>query len=449
MKSQLIPLRMATAPKAKAAIVFVHGFTGDIEKTWGEFPALLRDDLKLDGWDIYAAGYDSHLRLDVTKIWSADPNLDKVALKLRTDAKAGMLSPYESLCLIAHSMGGLAVQRALVDDKALRDRTSHLFLFGTPSGGLVKASLIRFLKPQLRDMSRDGKFIKALRADWDRRVGVDNNKSLPFRFFAVAGQRDEFVPFESSLGPFTGDTYADCQYVVPGDHLRIVKPVSADSPSVQLVIKGILGDAAPAGPGNSARVAVESRDFRRAIALLEPNQDKLDDEGAIQLALALEGVGRQDEALELLKRRGRKGTDAMGVLAGRLKRRWLLSRKDEDAQAARGLYADALAQARAKPDPAQCYYHGINLAFFDLAYAKDTAKAKRQAKSVLDDCRQAQDAELATDRKWRLATEGEALLVLGDFEAALARYRQAADPAQEATPENCSPCTSKRPTSPG
>jgi hypothetical protein len=51
-------------------------------------------------------------------------------------------------------MGGLAVQRALLDDKGLRNRTSHLFLFGTPCGGLIKASLVRVLNPQLRDMAR-------------------------------------------------------------------------------------------------------------------------------------------------------------------------------------------------------------------------------------------------------------------------------------------------------
>jgi hypothetical protein len=372
--------------------------------------------------------------VDILKLWSADPDLDEVALKLQTDAKAGALKDYKSLCLIAHSMGGLAVQRALLNDKSLRDRTSHVFLFGTPSGGLKKASLVRILKPQLRDMARDSDFIRTLRGDWDGRFSAKNGKRLPFRFFAVGGERDEFVSFESSLGPFPDDAYPACRYVVPGNHVQIVKPESADSESARLVVNGLVGAAAPGGPWNAARVAVESRDFQRAVDLLEPEKDRLDQDGLVRLALALEGVGRTGDAIDLLTARGQLGTDAMGVLVGRLKRRWLLTQREDDAQRAQALYADALAVARAAGNAAQCYYHAINLAFFDLAFHKDTRRARERANEVLEFCRQAELNELASDRKWRLAAEGEALLVLGMEEQAYARYSQAADPALEAAP---------------
>jgi len=432
MDSQLRPVR--TSANQEAAVVFVHGFGGDITDTWQDFPRLLADERKLADWDLFTLGYDTRLRVDILKLWSADPDLNKVALKLRTDAGTGALKGYQSLCLIAHSMGGLAVQRALLDDGSLRDRTSHVFLFGTPSGGLKKASLVRMLKPQLRGMAQDGAFIRTLRADWDAQFSLKNGKRLPFRFFAVGGERDEFVPAESSLEPFPDDAYPACRYVVPGNHLQIVKPESGDSASARLVVNGLVGAAAPGGPWNAARVALESRDFQRAVDLLEPERDRLDQDGLVRLALALEGVGRTADAIDLLTGRGPLGTDAMGVLAGRLKRRWLLTQREDDAQRAQALYADALATAREAGNAAQCYYHAINLAFFDLACHKDTRRARERAREVLEFCRQAEPDELAPDRKWRLATEGEALLVLGMAEQAYARYGRAADPVLEAAP---------------
>jgi hypothetical protein len=433
MDAQLLCVRKNEAQEA-AAVVFVHGFCGDANTTWQDFPRFLAQDRKLSAWDIFTIGYDTGRRLDVLKFWGVHPNLDEVAFRLRTDAKKGALKDYKSLCLIAHSMGGLAVQRALLDDKGLRNRTSHVFLFGTPSGGLIKASLVRVLNPQLRDMARDGRFIRALRSDWDAQFSLKNGKRLPFRFFAVGGERDEFVPFESSLGPFPDDAYPECRYVVPGNHVQIVKPESADSASARLVVNGLVGTAAPGGPWNAARVAVESRDFERAVELLEPEKDRLDQDGLVRLALALEGVGRTADAIQLLTARGKLGTDAMGVLAGRLKRRWLLTQKEDDAQRAQALYGEALALARAAGDAAQCYYHAINLTFFDLAFRKDLRAARARATEVLDFCKQAQSNELTGDRKWRLATQGEALLVLGNAEQAYAHYIQAADPAFEAAP---------------
>ncbi len=421
-------------PSNKAAVVFIHGFGGDASATWQNFPKYLAAEGRLAGWDIYTLGYETHLRIDfLVKLWSADPDLDKVAKRLRTEAKAGDLKKYDSLCLIAHSMGGLVTQRALVDDKALRTRTSHVFLFGTPSGGLAKASLVRLLKPQLRNMSKGGKFIRDLRADWDSRFASAGGVTLPFRFVAVAGESDEFVPAESSLGPFPEAEYPDTHCVVPGDHLQMVKPSDAKSLSVQVVVKGLTGAAPAAGPLNAAMVANQFSKFKEAVELLEPMADKLDDVGLVQLALALEGVGRQKDAIAALGRRKSAGTDVLGVLGGRLKRRWLLSRIAEDGDGAQALYEQGFAEATKRGDHAQAYYHGINVAFMRLAKDNDVKGAKAAANVVLDECKLAAGSELNVDKKWRYATEGEAMLLLGRVEDALKLYALAASPDQGAS----------------
>lgn len=432
MTSTLKSIR--TIPGNQAAIVFIHGFGGDNQETWQNFPQYLADDNRLSGWDIYSLGYDTHLRVDVVKLWTADPDLQEVADKLSTDVRAGAIKDYGSLALIAHSMGGLVTQRALLDSNELRDKVSHVFLFGTPSGGLVKASLACWIKPQLRDMAHDGDFIRKLRRDWDTSFNKVRGKSLPFVFSAAGGLRDEFVPYESSLGPFPEEAYSECRFVVPGNHLEIVKPTSPASESVQLVVNRLIGDAPSTEVWNSARVAIESRDFQRAVQLFESKASQLDQEGLVQLALSLEGVGRQDDAIALLQQHDHSGTDAIGVLAGRLKRRWLLGRVAADGEAARQLYEKALNAALAINDYAQAYYHAINVAFFQLFSDRQPAAAQATARSVLEYCQKAQAAELASDRKWRLATEGEALIHLGQWNEVEARYRQAIAPEQHATP---------------
>src|SRR5262245_36980787 len=183
---------------AKAALVFLHGFSGDAAKTWGRFPAFVSTDPRFEGWDIFSVGYTTRLVPDLVGIWSADAPLDRLSLQLSNTVSVAPLSAYKSLAFTAHSMGGLILQRSLLDVPQLADRTSHVLLYGTPSGGLSKAGPFSFLKRQVRDMAENSPFIQSLRAGW--KSTLENN--APFRFTTVAGSQDEFVPSASSLDPF-------------------------------------------------------------------------------------------------------------------------------------------------------------------------------------------------------------------------------------------------------
>src|SRR6516225_475190 len=102
-----------------AAIVFVHGFSGDRKKTWGRIPELLQKDRRLKEWDLYVFGYETHTRFDLLGLWSADPRIEEIAIKLKTTPEIGGRN-YSAIAFVAHSMGGLVVQRALVTSEALR-----------------------------------------------------------------------------------------------------------------------------------------------------------------------------------------------------------------------------------------------------------------------------------------------------------------------------------------
>ena len=171
----------------RSTIVFIHGFTGNASTTWDMFIHTLLGDNRLSEWDVYSIGYSSRFVVDLP-IWKTDPQLDVCATGFRTKLTHPPLDKYDAVAVIAHSMGGLVVQRALLDDLSAREKVSHVVLFGTPSGGLKKAWFGCLLKKQIADMSEGGEFIHKLRDDWNSQFG----RGTTFAFKAVAGSRGRF-----------------------------------------------------------------------------------------------------------------------------------------------------------------------------------------------------------------------------------------------------------------
>jgi pimeloyl-ACP methyl ester carboxylesterase len=406
----------------QVAMVLVHGFTGDTRATWAKFVDLLLADARIKTWDLFGLGYPSSLRIDVRGVWAADPGIEKLALGLITTLKLPPFSGYKGIAIAAHSMGGLVVQRAILDDPELARRISHLFFFGTPSGGLDKAELLTDLKQQIEDMKSNGSFIAKLRSDWNARFSAPP----PFFFRTAAGDRDEFVPASSSIAPFPDAFRA----VVPGNHLEIVKPLSAENQSFLLVVDALVGGPQGRRPAvDGARIAVELGDFRQAVDTWLPHAAELDDDALAGLALALEGVGDGAQALSVLQQNfkrakgGTSSTDAQGILAGRLKRRWLAGRARDDFVRARELYADALQQAEAKGDHSQAYYHAINVAFLDLMVTPPNSDIPAAVAEMAERARK--HCAQSSETSWRFATEAESFLMLRNLDGAETLYRRA------------------------
>ena len=406
----------------RSAIIFVHGFTGKATATWNMFIDTLLADDRLKEWDVYSIGYSSRFAVDLP-IWEADPRLNVCAMGFGTKLTHPPLDTYEAVAVVAHSMGGLVVQRALVNDLPVREKVSHVVLFGTPSGGLKKAWLGSLLKKQVADMAESGEFIRKLRNDWKSEFG----RGTPFAFKAVAGSEDSFVPAESSLMVFE-DRHRE---VVPGNHLGIVHPTTTGHPSYEVLFKALSGGGAVRSTAESARLAVETQRYQYAVSLLEPGADGLDSDAIVTLSLALESLRRHDEAMQIVQNHvdaGRATLDVIGVLAGRLKRRWIFFRTLRDYDRSLELYQSGLENAVGTDNLEQAYYHGVNVAFLKLMRGP-------QHESVGEDaCAAARVAlEYATgapETFWSLATIGEASLILGDMEGALTAYRRAKDAAE-------------------
>jgi alpha-beta hydrolase superfamily lysophospholipase len=102
---EFMNFRAASSAHSDTAIVFVHGFTGDVEKTWRRIPEFLRNNPGLNDWDLLGVGYQSNRRFDLTGLWSSDARLEEIAIMLHSRTELGP-ERYRRLAFIAHSMGG-------------------------------------------------------------------------------------------------------------------------------------------------------------------------------------------------------------------------------------------------------------------------------------------------------------------------------------------------------
>ena len=394
-------------PDCERAVVFLHGFSGDRDDTWDRVPSLL--GTVVADWDIYTLGYATTFRPDFLGVWSADPDLPILATMLTTQASIDPLRRYRSLAVVAHSMGGLVVQRALVDDPELASRTEKVVLFGTPSAGLRKASWLFFWKRQLRNMANASEFITALRQDWAARFEPEPG----FDLRVVAGEKDQFVPPKSSLGPFPRQFHS----VVPGNHLSMVRAADTDSPSVKLLMSALSN--APVADETTAPLALAAEiPNATASVLIKARGDEMSEQDVVRAALALEQNGKRDEATALLQRYQTLGTDVQGTLAGRIKRMWIENEDIGFAQHALALYHEALDVARKMGNASQIYYHSINVAFLEFVAFDRVERARKMAQLALE------NASLAEENAWSIATQAEANLYLGHRDLALDLYRR-------------------------
>ena len=306
-------------------------------------------------------------------------------------------------------MGGLVVQRTLVDDPELARRTDKVVLFGTPSAGIRKASWAFFWKRQLRNMAKGSEFITELRRDWDARFKPEPG----FDLMVVAGERDQFVPSESSLVPFPRHVH----HVVPGDHLSMVRAADSDSPSVRLLMSA-LSDV-PVAQETTAPLALAAEvPDATASTHIEARGDGMSEQEIVRAALALEQAGKRDEAMALLQRYQTLGTDVQGTLAGRIKRLWIGNEDPGFAQRALTLYQEALDTARKIGDRSQIYYLSINVAFLEFVAFDRVERAREMAELALA------NASLDKENAWSIATQAEANLYLGDRALAVDLYHR-------------------------
>ena len=403
---------------ANSVILFVHGFSGDAENTFSQAPKLLINNKGgLDGWDMFPLGYSSNVVPEMGKsVWACATDIERNSDFLLTSIK-NKFSKYKRIAIVAHDLGGIVVQQAILElDKYDLGRISHVMFYATPSYGLPEIKLQNFFTygNDEKDLKEGSRYMRNLRNRWDEAFSDD----YPFTFKTVAATKDEYVPISSSLEPFP-KKYRE---IIEGDHFSIVQIRNENDDSYQLILNTLTNKSFLNKSSNIEEINIALGEYNAVINTLFPKQETLDAKGLEQLIYALEGAGREEEAMKILKENpaAKNNSNLLGIIGGRYKRQYLSTSSAEDLNMSLKHYSEALLISEEKKDFAQIYYHAINLAFLSLMKGE-----KGEMTTFAEQALQA-TAKDPFPSLWKLATLGEAFLYKGDFENSMENYEKAA-----------------------
>ena len=259
-------------------------------------------------------------------------------------------------------------------------------------------------------MAAGGEFVTALRREWTERF----DDAPPFQLLAVAGDRDQFVPPESSLSPFA----ARFRRVVAGDHLTMIKAADSRSEGLNLLIGALSTQPEPPAASDTLRASPLEMSEPEVERALTDREDMPTPTEVVNAAIRFDLDGKRQHAIDLLERHLGLGTDIQGTLGGRFKRLWLESGDRAHAARALELYLGALDASLAASDHEQVYYHAINVAFLTYVVHDRKDEAAGLARLALEHCAR------SPRNMWRVATEADAQLYLDQPDGALELYRE-------------------------
>lgn len=397
-------------------ILFIHGFSGESTDTFGKTPDLLIQENKMDGWDLKPIGYSPQIKPELGKdIWAASVDIEKIASYLVTCIKY-KFKKYKNIAIVAHSLGGLVAQRALLNLKTEHsEKISHLILLGTPSMGISNEAIKKVWNEKYTELSSQGEFITKLRAGWNKRFG----KNPPFTFKVVAALDDQYVDATSCFADFNEDF---CE-MVEGNHLDMVKSTDQDDICYNLILHTLTDNDFSNNATNQEDISLALGKYESVVKTLLPKKEHLNVNELRQLVFALEGSGKREKAITLLSNHplAKKNSDLQGILGGRHKRAYLQSYDKKDASNALKYYKRGLEMAKEANNNDQVYYHAINIAFLlSVAYENNRSEIMEYA------CEARDAAEATSDSVWKFATLGEAYIYIHAFKDAMTWYEKAA-----------------------
>lgn len=234
------------AKNNKKALVFVHGVLGSDKDTWTNtsssvyWPRLLAKEVR-DTFDVYTASYATSLD-ESPVIYQLGRNLNEALIKEKVFPVNidDTTSKYEEVIFIAHSMGNLVVQSALLaGDSALELKVPLLISIAAPWNGsdLADKAAFLFVNRQFRDMVKVEKnsFLQLLQDVWGRR-------KFPILITCAAEGKDYSMWFVQARVVTQASATQLCdqqerEEFKQEDHMSIVKPQDVTSPIHRWLIK--------------------------------------------------------------------------------------------------------------------------------------------------------------------------------------------------------------------
>ncbi|PRP66498.1 caspase family protein [Nonlabens agnitus] len=396
------------------AAVFVHGFSGEAHKSFGEVPKLLAQDSDMDGWDLFPLGFSQNNMPEMGHdIWASSLDLQKLADNIASGIRH-KFEDYKRVALVGHSLGGLAIQMAMLQLKPEeRSIISHIILMATPNKGIL-AKDNKEVEKRHQNLFSTGTFIQNLRKEWNASFSTPD-----FTLKNAVGTDDNLVGTENSFGVF--DVSSDV--LVAGDHFSMVQPEDTDHDGYQLICKTLTDNTFSNKYTNKEEINLLLGDYEAVVRELWPDRKNLGNKGTRNLIFALEGLDRLDDAIDFAESQANENESLyfLGLLAGRVKRRFLKYNKEKDGDRSFDLYKKAFDMAVDENNIEKQYFLAINLAFMSIVHHQDRAEMTKYA--TLSRKRAQEDP---FESIWKAATIAEASIYLADFSTAKEQYTIAA-----------------------
>lgn len=220
------PSRYERNDGKQRVIVFVHGIYGTAADTWtcartGQtWPKMLLSDPHFANTDVYVVQYPTHF---TKNLMSIDDQVSNLMNRLEADA---VFSKHSEVVFVAHSMGGLVVQRLLLTHHELAVKVRFIYFLSTPQEGAAIARLGHILTgdPDLQQMLHgdSNTYLQNIESEW-----MGANFGIP-RYCTI-----ERKAIKGVLVVDRDSGTRNCQKVVAldEDHIGVAKPCSSNDDS--------------------------------------------------------------------------------------------------------------------------------------------------------------------------------------------------------------------------
>ncbi len=227
-------------PRARVAVVFIHGLFGDTIGTWTPDAAGEAGFLKLlnrapgvgDKVDIFAFGFTSKM------FGSGSLNVREAASSLEESLKANGVLDYDSIVFVAHSMGGLVALRYLVRHRDKLEHVPLVVLYASPMDGADIANIASHVasNPALAQMfDGDGnEFLAALNEDWAA-IPMASRPKVRCAYETARTGPIMVVSRRSATRWCEGNLVA----IGNANHINIVKPAHAADRSLEVLVNAL------------------------------------------------------------------------------------------------------------------------------------------------------------------------------------------------------------------
>jgi pimeloyl-ACP methyl ester carboxylesterase len=266
--------------KKARVIVFVHGIFGSAKDTWtcqkGDFnwPKALLSDPAFTDSDVYVAAYD-------TPYFGNRMTIDEVVSNLANRFQSDGVFSHREVVFVAHSLGGLIVQRFLLTHREFAKQVPLIMFYSTPETGAQVAHLghIFSADPLLKEMfpNEQNDYLLNLENEW-----IGANFTIK-RYCAYEKKPTKGIWVVDRLSG-TRNCTNKTPIPINKDHIEIVKPCSTQD-DAYIVLKNVITENPIAPPPVVTKDEVVTRNWNSPQLDVGCNQTN---SGTLQAAVPLD-----------------------------------------------------------------------------------------------------------------------------------------------------------------